>query len=177
MTYEVLLGGEVVTKEQNEIVAEDHGTGSGAALRHAAEMGYDQIVAELLAANVNVYQARRPPQRPRGRVLWVWAFAGGGASIIRVEVSADGGKTWILATASDVEEDHTRAWKQTWAWTLWEATIPVIKGKKEYELQVRALDDMYNVQPVDPPQVGTYNWNRSGYLNNSYFGTKFTVHE
>ena len=106
-----------------------------------------------------------------------WAFAGGGASIIRVEVSADGGKTWILATASDLEEDHARAWKQTWAWTLWEATIPVIKGKKEYELQVRALDDMYNVQPVDPPQVGTYNWNRSGYLNNSYFGTKFTVHE
>jgi len=104
-----------------------------------------------------------------------WAFAGGGASIIRVEVSPDGGKTWIQARASKKEEVHAHAWKQTWAWTLWDAKIPVVHGKEEYELQVRAMDDMYNVQPANPPQAGTYNWNRSGYLTNSYFRVKVKV--
>jgi len=104
-----------------------------------------------------------------------WAFSGAGNRIIRVEVSPDGGKTWLAAHGSSIEEVHAKAWKQSWAWTLWEVNIPVVEGRSTYNLLVRAMDEMYNVQPERMAQQGTYNWNKGGYLYNAYFGVDVTV--
>jgi sulfite oxidase len=48
-----------------------------------------------------------------------YAVAGGGREIVRVDVSADGGKTWQAATLSKKPEVPYR---QHWAWTHWEVS-------------------------------------------------------
>jgi sulfite oxidase len=53
-----------------------------------------------------------------------YAWSGGGSSIIRVEVSADAGKTWVSAQLQNpggVQQPEGRAW----AWVFWEARVPV----------------------------------------------------
>lgn len=56
-----------------------------------------------------------------------YAWSGGGQKIVRVDVTADAGKTWHVANfdAQDIAEPP-----QHWAWTLWSARIPIQKGFK-----------------------------------------------
>lgn len=70
-----------------------------------------------------------------------------GSGIGKVELSADGGKTWQAATLNPVIDKYSwRRWK--YAWT---------PGKSgSYDLCVRATDAAGNVQPEKQ-------WNRSGY--------------
>ena len=76
-----------------------------------------------------------------------WA---GRSGVSRVEVSADGGSTWMDAQLG--EEGSTFAWR---AWSFrWEAR----PGR--YTLCVRATDTEANVQPVAQP------WNVNGMGNN-----------
>lgn len=74
-----------------------------------------------------------------------FAFAGGGRSIIRVDVSADGGKTWKQA---ELQKDKAKG-SRRWAWTLWSADWPTDELKKgqEHEFVVKAVDEAYNVSP------------------------------
>ena len=51
-----------------------------------------------------------------------WAFAGGGRGIVRVEVSADGGASWCVARLT---EGSAQPPSRAWAWTFWEADVPV----------------------------------------------------
>lgn len=46
-----------------------------------------------------------------------YAWSGGGRKIVRVDVSADGGKNWT--TASLTQEEASSLYR-SWAWTLWE---------------------------------------------------------
>ena len=46
------------------------------------------------------------------------AYSGGGRAIIRVDVSADGGRTW---TAAELGEGADQPLSKAWAWTLWTA--------------------------------------------------------
>jgi DMSO/TMAO reductase YedYZ molybdopterin-dependent catalytic subunit len=75
----------------------------------------------------------------------------GGAPVTRVEVSTDGGVSWVEA---ELEPALGR-----WAWcrfrTMWTVTEP---GR--YELLARAYDSSGAVQPVDQP------WNLQGMANN-----------
>jgi len=86
-----------------------------------------------------------------------FAWSGGGRGIVRVDVSADGGKTWITADlGAGSEQNMTRAW----AWTFWEASVPVpeeLRGK-EVTLLCRATDSSYNTQPERPEPI----WNLRG---------------
>ena len=45
-----------------------------------------------------------------------YAWSGGGNGILRVDVSADQGKTWHSA---ELQQVHQRRYR-SWAWTLWE---------------------------------------------------------
>nr|KAG5706776.1 hypothetical protein BaRGS_007279 [Batillaria attramentaria] len=73
-----------------------------------------------------------------------YAWSGGGRGIIRVDVSADGGKTWHTAELQPNGQTPYRAW----AWTLWEATVPLPEGHVgPVELVCKAVDVSYNVQP------------------------------
>eukprot|EP00931_Biecheleriopsis_adriatica_P052430 TRINITY_DN30497_c0_g1_i2.p1 TRINITY_DN30497_c0_g1~~TRINITY_DN30497_c0_g1_i2.p1 ORF type:complete len:650 (+),score=127.59 TRINITY_DN30497_c0_g1_i2:53-2002(+) len=86
-----------------------------------------------------------------------FAWSGGGRGIVRVDVSIDGGKTWVTADLLDGKDQNpTRAW----AWTFWEASIPVPEESKGKELTIlcRAVDSAYSTQPERPEPL----WNLRG---------------
>lgn len=59
-----------------------------------------------------------------------YAWSGGGQKIIRVDVTADNGKTWFVA---DLEQDSAEP-PRHWSWTLWSAKIPVDSSKKQVRI-------------------------------------------
>lgn len=93
-----------------------------------------------------------------------YAWSGGGNGIVRVDVTLDGGATW---TSADLQQ-HDRPQKRgsAWAWTLWEASLPLKDAdrSKPLEVAVRAIDGSYNTQPEDCAPI----WNVRGVLNNSW---------
>lgn len=121
-----------------------------------------------------------------------FAWSGGGRNITRVDVSADGGTTWTRAT---LKEGATQPYGRAWAWTLWDADVPipslpaphaayeadaagVDKGTKtgkvverRVELVCRALDVAQNQQPESPAPL----WNLRGILNNAWHRVGVTV--
>lgn len=91
------------------------------------------------------------------------AWSGGGRSIVRVDVSADGGKTWLTA---DLKEGTGQKYNRAWAWTTWEVEVPVDSSAsgESMELCCKAVDSSYNVQP---DTVGPI-WNLRGCLSNAW---------
>lgn len=115
-----------------------------------------------------------------GRIYWLdddhialegYAFSGGGREIIRVDVSADGGRTWTQAelfsnsspthshahgSLYDNRCDGARKGSRTWTWKRWKMDIPkmTVGGKGEYV--VKAVDESYNTQPEG--YVSTWNF-------------------
>jgi len=83
------------------------------------------------------------PVRIEGRA---WS---GGAPISRVELSADGGRTWADADLGEPNGAH--------GWTAWSITWQATEG--EHELCVRATDATGTTQPLDAEEV----WNVGGY--------------
>jgi sulfite oxidase len=74
--------------------------------------------------------------------MFILLTSSGGRGINRVDVSHDGGKTWTDAELLLPPQPRGRHW----AWTLWEAKIPV-SGEKELDLVCKAVDSAYNTQP------------------------------
>jgi len=86
-----------------------------------------------------------------------WAWSGGGRSIVRVDVSLDGGESW---TTADLEDGKDQLTSRAWAWTFWEASIPipeVLRGK-QITVLCKATDSSYNTQPERPEPI----WNLRG---------------
>lgn len=88
-----------------------------------------------------------------------YALGGGGRSLERVEVSADGGRSWVTASL----EEHGG---ERWSWRLWHAEVRF--GSGPHELVVRAFDG--SGQPEDVADV----WNDRGYMNNAWHRVKLT---
>jgi sulfite oxidase len=82
-----------------------------------------------------------------------WALAGGDRGIHRVDVSADHGRTWVVA-------EHEPAPEGVWA--LWRVVIPLEAGS--HEIVCRAWDTAACTQPEDPASL----WNFEGYMNNAW---------
>jgi DMSO/TMAO reductase YedYZ molybdopterin-dependent catalytic subunit len=78
------------------------------------------------------------------------AWSGWG-HVARVDVSADGGRTWSEAQLAPAPASSS-------SWRAWSFAWDAEPG--EHELLVRATDEAGNVQPVDPP------WNFHGFANN-----------
>lgn len=94
-----------------------------------------------------------------------FAWSGGGRGIVRVDVSLDGGNEWHTADLQKPDQPYNRVW----AWTLWEANIPIPKDHKgSLDITCKAVDSSYNVQPerIDPI------WNLRGVLCNSWHHVK-----
>jgi sulfite oxidase len=72
-----------------------------------------------------------------------YAVAGGGRGINRVDVSINGGKTWVDAKIKRPEQPRGR----NWAWSKWEAQVPLDSGLKDLHLVCKAVDSSYNTQP------------------------------
>lgn len=83
-----------------------------------------------------------------------YALTGGEAPVERVEISTDGGATWIPAT---IREKTDR-----WAWCLWEARLSLPAGT--HQLTVRAWDAAGQTQPPDARPL----WNFKGYANHAW---------
>jgi sulfite oxidase len=90
-----------------------------------------------------------------------YAFAGGRRQVERVDVSLDGGRTWVQAELGENLGE--------WAWRLWRTTLDLQPG--EHEVTVRAWDSAAGTQPEDP--AGS--WNPKGYANNAWGRVKVTA--
>ncbi|GLT37632.1 hypothetical protein SLA2020_119360 [Shorea laevis] len=100
-----------------------------------------------------------------------YAVSGGGRGIERVDVSIDGGKTWIEASrfqkpgvpyvADDIDSDK-------WAWVLFEAIVDITNGT---EIVAKAVDTAANVQPEKVEDI----WNLRGILNTSWHRVQVRV--
>ena len=82
-----------------------------------------------------------------------YAFAGGERHVARVDVSLNGGASWLQA---ELLEDLGR-----WAWRQWRITVELAPG--EHEIVVRAWDSSAATQPEDEAAL----WNPKGYVNNA----------
>ena len=89
-----------------------------------------------------------------------YALAGGERQVVRVDVSTDGGTTWLPARLDDPAG--------RWSWRLWRAGLALPPGT--HEIVARAWDDSAAVQPRSPAEL----WNPKGYANNSW--ARVTVH-
>lgn len=89
-----------------------------------------------------------------------YAFAGDGRTVARVDVSPDGGHTWVQA---DLGADAG-----VWAWRMWHADVELPIG--DSVVLARAWDGTAAAQPSDAGQL----WNPKGYVNNSW--PRATVH-
>jgi sulfite oxidase len=89
-----------------------------------------------------------------------YALAGGGRSVERVDVSADGGETWTIATL--VGEGLP------WSWRFWEAQVRLPAG--ETEIAARAVDSASQTQPETARGI----WNFKGYMNNAWHRVSVT---
>ncbi|KAJ1412692.1 Mo-co oxidoreductase dimerization domain-containing protein, partial [Ochromonadaceae sp. CCMP2298] len=87
---------------------------------------------------------------PLGETLEVsgYAYSGGGRGIVRVDVSADGGKTWQCA---DLGEGSQQPLDRAWAWTFWQTEFDnagVEQGLGgTVEIISKATDAAHNTQP------------------------------
>lgn len=67
----------------------------------------------------------------------------------------------------------THALPRTYAWTLWEASLPIPKGGKVMNLVCKAIDSGYNSQPERAEPI----WNIRGVLSNSWHTVGLKVEE
>jgi sulfite oxidase len=97
-----------------------------------------------------------------------YAVSGGGRGIERVDISVDGGKTWVEAhryQKSNVPYISDGPRSDKWAWVLFEATLDVPANA---EIVAKAVDSAANVQPEKVEDV----WNLRGILNTSWHRIK-----
>ncbi|KAK4597647.1 hypothetical protein RGQ29_015252 [Quercus rubra] len=93
-----------------------------------------------------------------------YAVSGGGRGIERVDVSFDGGKTWVEASRYQktgipyVADDKS---SDKWAWVLFKAEAEISENT---ETVAKAVDIAANVQPENVEYI----WNLRGILNTSW---------
>lgn len=93
-----------------------------------------------------------------------YAYSGGGARIIRVDVTPDQGKSWITADLEQLTDGENVSAGRHYAWTLWTARIPIEKDQKYVEVWSKAVDSNYNCQP----ETFKNTWNLRGVVANAY---------
>jgi len=97
-----------------------------------------------------------------------YAWSGGGRAIYRVDLTADGGKTWTQADS--LVQDSARH-PRHWGWTVWKGKVVVPEGAETAEVWSKAVDSSYNVQPETFDNI----WNLRGVLSNAYCKLKLSV--
>jgi len=90
-----------------------------------------------------------------------YAFAGGGRTVERVELSLDDGATW---TGAALEAQPPAA-----SWRFWHAQLELRAGRND--VVVRAVDSAASTQPEDAGKL----WNPKGYMNNAWHRTVLDV--
>ncbi|KAF7829874.1 inducible nitrate reductase [NADH] 2-like [Senna tora] len=104
-------------------------------------------------------------QRPY--VMRGYAYSGGGRKVTRVEVTVDGGETWLVATLDHPEK--ASKYGKYWCWCFWSLEVEVLDLLGAKEIAVRAWDEALNTQPEK------LIWNVMGMMNNCWFKVKTNV--
>lgn len=97
-----------------------------------------------------------------------YATGSSGESVEHVELSVNGGKSWLPATLVDsafAERDRP------WVWRFWKADLRLSAGR--HQIIVRAWDSASSTQPANVSSI----WNYKGYLNNAWHRVNITVEE
>ncbi|KAI9004236.1 Oxidoreductase, molybdopterin-binding domain-containing protein [Gaertneriomyces semiglobifer] len=104
-----------------------------------------------------------------------YAFSGGGRKIVRVDVSVDGGKSWVDAKLEHptVQPAATDSPNSTYSWTHWSAQIAPAVGTEKISVICKAVDESYNVQPDS--WSGIFNFR--GILANAWWRGEANVHD
>ena len=74
-----------------------------------------------------------------------YLFVGGGKKVTRVEVTLDGGQTWLLCVL-DHPEKPTK-YGRCWCWCFWSIDVELADLLACKEIAVRAWDQSLNTQP------------------------------
>ncbi|CAG8440928.1 15057_t:CDS:2 [Funneliformis caledonium] len=105
-----------------------------------------------------------------------YAYTGGGRKVIRVEITLDDGKTWLLTNLDFPETRHPDVLKrphnpirQHWCWSFWSLNVPIYSLIRCPEIKVRAWDSAQNTQPEN------LTWNVMGMMNNCHFKVKINT--
>lgn len=121
---------------------------------------------EVLRSGPSIGAGTGPWYRAAG-----YALSGGGRRIERVEVSGDGGVTWVTAEIDRGATGTDLSGEVAFGWVLWSAAVQVPLSSKGHldslvrrELVVRAWDSAANTQPEAMSSI----WNLRGVLGNSW---------
>lgn len=91
-----------------------------------------------------------------------YCYTGGGRTVSRIELSTNGGESWVQCRNLDFElSEHGRLW----SWVRFTETLP-FDPQVHTEIVCRAWDCAANTQP--PERV----WNYTGMMNNSQYRIK-----
>jgi sulfite oxidase len=122
----------------------------------------DGISLGPFAVNADILAPDEHGRVPAGPVrVSGYALAGDDRRVVRVDISADGGRSWRQACLAEE--------LSPWSWRRWEATLDLAPGPAE--VTARAWDTAASVQPESAVQL----WNPKGYANNAWARLSFTV--
>jgi len=125
-----------------------------------------QSIQELPVQSAITNISRRQDGEKAAIAAQGFAYSGGGRKIVRVDVSADGGKTWQQAC---LKKDDAKGARR-WAWTLWNIDWPQDEIARDAEFVVKAVDEAHNCQPQTFDGI----WNFRGLLGNAWHRMKFS---
>ncbi|RMZ37292.1 hypothetical protein AFCA_004374 [Aspergillus flavus] len=99
-----------------------------------------------------------------------YAYNGGGNEIDRVEISLNGGDTWLYCVRK-YPEAPIRHGKKFWTWLHWHIDLDITKLARAESIIVRAFDEHKNTQPPKPV------WNLEGMMNNCWYRVRPEIYD
>ncbi|KAK3939189.1 hypothetical protein QBC46DRAFT_438367 [Diplogelasinospora grovesii] len=97
-----------------------------------------------------------------------YAYDGGGHPVQMVEVSLDGGDTWLYCVRK-YPDNPIRHGNKFWSWLHWHVDVSLSHLLRAESVTVRAFNAFKNTQPETP------HWNTMGMMNNSRYVVKLGV--
>lgn len=97
-----------------------------------------------------------------------FAYDGGGHEVQRVEVSLDGGETWLYCIRK-FPDTPIRHGRKFWTWVFWHVDIAITHLLRAKSIIVRCHNVFKNTQPADP------SWNIMGMMNNCWYVVKAEI--
>lgn len=94
-----------------------------------------------------------------------YAYDGGGHEVQRVEISLDGGSTWLYCIRK-FPEYPIRHGNKFWTWVYWHVDVSITHLLATKSITVRAWNVFKNTQPENP------SWNTMGMMNNCWYVVK-----
>ncbi|KAL4909793.1 hypothetical protein BDW74DRAFT_173285 [Aspergillus multicolor] len=100
-----------------------------------------------------------------------FAYNGNGNEIVRVEISLDGGDTWLYCIRNVYPDAPFRHDRRFWTWLHWHIDLDLSKLIRAPGIIVRAIDELRTTQPPDPV------WNITGMMNNCWYQVRPEIDE